>query len=63
MRNEKESFPEGNVEVIIIANKIDLEDKREISEDGKKEFGKKIILNLLMHLLKLGKKLKKLLNI
>ena len=41
MRNEKESFPEGNVEVIIIANKIDLEDQRQISQNELKEFWEK----------------------
>ena len=41
LRSVKEAFPEGNVEIIIIGNKIDLKDKREISEDTIKKFGEK----------------------
>ena len=37
----KEIYPEENVEIIIIANKIDIEDKREISNNSIKEFGEK----------------------
>ena len=32
---------EGNIEIIIVGNKIDLENEREISKDAIKEFGKK----------------------
>ena len=53
----------GKVEIIIIANKIDLEDQRKISENELKEFGEKKILKYLIHLLKLRKELKKLLII
>ena len=37
----KEIYPEENIEIIIIANKIDLENKREISNNSIKEFGEK----------------------
>jgi len=55
LRSVKESFPEGDVEIIIIENKIDLEKEREISDDGIKEFGKKNNLEVFNTSAKTGK--------
>ena len=41
LRNVKECYPEGNIEIIIIANKIDLEIEKQISNNSIKEFAKK----------------------
>ena len=41
LRNVKECYPEGNIEIIIIANKIDLEDERQVSDSSIKKLGKK----------------------
>ena len=36
----EETYPKGNIEIILIANKIDLEDERQIPQDVINDFGK-----------------------